>query len=233
MKKCRRNKSIETCSLFLLLLLFCPDSYSQKKDKNYKDGYIIRFNDTISCKIYTGYQENETGYELRFKYADGRVIKYHPGSVVKGFGYKVNDTLKHYYVINVPEYWINEQKNNKAYAEVLSTGQLRLFKYTEIKNSVLVPIILPSGVAVVGGTKSKYTFFIQTGDADSLIKVGHNNLVGPPHFTREEILPFLTGYVQAIAEVGDRYIYQKELEKIFNRYNLWYAKNNKPAAETN
>jgi hypothetical protein len=234
MKKSIRGKWGKICYQFLLLLVCCPMVYAQKKVKKYKDGYIIRFSDTVSCKIYTGHQENEIGYEVKFKYADGRVITYHPGSVVKGFGYIGDDGFKHFYAINVPEYWINEQQNNKAYAEVLSSGQLQFFKYTEIKNSiVVVPTIIVPGVAVGTGTKNKYTFFIKSADSDSLIKIGRNNLVGPPHFTREEIIPFIKNYVQAIAEVGNRYIYQNELAQIITRYNLWYERKKQLPLETN
>ncbi len=234
MKKHKRNKWVKACCLFVLPLLFWTNLYAQKKDKNYKDGYIIRFNDTITCKIYTGFQENEIGYEVRFKYTDGRIITYHPGSVVKGFGYKADDTVRNFYTIGVPEYWINGQTNNKAYAAVLSSGQLRFYKYAEIKNSIVVaPAIIRPGVAIGTGTKNKYTFFIQTANSDSLLKIGHNNLVGSPYFTREEIIPFLKGYVQAIAEVGNRFIYEKELGKIISRYNLWHAKKNQASVETN
>jgi len=213
-------------AIILLACLFSQTGSAQKKkDKDFKDGYIIRLNDTVRCKIYSGFQENEIGHEVTFKYADGRIITYHAGSVLKGFGFKDDKTEKHFYEIDVPEYILNEQKNNKAYAEVLSIGHLRFLKYTEIKNSiVVVPIAITPGIIVIPSKKSKISCFIKIGDTDSLYKIGHNNAIGPPYFTREEIVPFLRGNTQLMAEIKDEHLSIKDLKAFIDRHNLWYTK---------
>ena len=141
-------KLVVSITIILLMTLSYLEAFTQKKnDKKYKDGYVIRFSDTISCQIYTGYQDNEIGHEVTFKYNDGRIISYHPGSVIKGFGYKSDTAMVHYFQIDVPEYSIKEQTNSKAYAEVITDGRLRLYKYTKIKNSITIyPNILGSGI---------------------------------------------------------------------------------------
>jgi hypothetical protein len=211
----------------ILLLIFCQITFAQKKnDKKYKEGYVIRFSDTITCRIYTGYQNNEIGHEVTFKYPDGRMLSYHPGSVIKGFGYLSDTGMVQYAEIRVPEYWINEQTNDKAYAEIVSDGHIRLYRYTKIKNSVAVlPVILKPGVLIVSTPKRDRSYFIKIEDDDSMYEVGHKNIIGSEYFEREEIVPFLTGQPQIMANVPPgEFIYIRELKGYLNRYNEWYKK---------
>jgi hypothetical protein len=213
--------------ILITLLISCYAVFSQKKnDKKYKDGYIIRFSDTISCRIYTGYQANEIGYEVTFKYSDDRIITYNPGSVIKGFGYKTDTGMVHYYQIPIPEYWINEQKNNKAYAEVISAGQLTLYKFTKIKNSsFVIPVIAGPVIGFIVSNKKENNYFLKIGASDSLISIGHQNAIGAEYFERNEILEFVKQRPQVLANTpADKFIYIKELRSIFNNYNSWYKK---------
>lgn len=214
-------------AILITLLVSCCAVFAQKKnDKKYNDGYIVRFSDTISCRIYTGYQANEIGYEVTFKYNDGRIITYHPGSVIKGFGYKSDTGMVHYYQIPVPEYWINEQKNNKAYAEVISIGQLTLYKFTKIKNSSFVfPIVAGPVIGFIATNKKINNYFLKIGDRDSLYSIGHKNAIGAEYFERNEILEFVKERPQVLANTpADKFIYIKELTSILNNYNSWYKK---------
>jgi hypothetical protein len=62
----------------------------------------------------------------------------------------------------VPTYWINEQTNNKAYAEVVSHGQLTLYKFTKIKNtSFVVPIIAGPVIGFVIISKKLNNYFLK------------------------------------------------------------------------
>jgi hypothetical protein len=213
--------------ILITLLISCYTVIAQKKNnKKYKDGYIIRFSDTILCKIYTGYQANEIGYEVTFKYNDARIITYHPGSVIKGFGYKKDTGMVHFYQIAVPEYWINEQKNNTAYAEVISFGQLTLYKFTKIKSSSFVfPIIAGPVIGFIASNKEINNYLLKIGVSDSLYSIGHKNTIGPEYFERNEILNFVKERPQVLANtLPDKFIYIKELRNILDNYNSWYKK---------
>jgi hypothetical protein len=213
--------------LLVLIFLLGTEVYSQKKSKKkYKDGYIIRLSDTIPCKIFTGLQENEIGYEVTFHYGDGKPITYHPGSAVKGFGVNKGAGMAHYYQIPVPEYWINEQKNNMAYAEVMSLGQLTLYKFTKIKNSSFaIPIIAGPIIGFIFSNKEANNYFLKIGVSDSLHSIGHKNTIGAEYFERNEILELVKERPQVLANTPpDKFIYIKELTSILNNYNSWYKK---------
>lgn len=218
-------KLVVSITIILLMTLSYLEAFTQKKnDKKYKDGYVIRFSDTISCQIYTGYQDNEIGHEVTFKYNDGRIISYHPGSVIKGFGYKSDTAMVHYFQIDVPEYWIKEQTNSKAYAEVITDGRLRLYKYTKIKNSITIyPNILGSGIFVGPKQKKDRSYYIKVDGDDSLYEVGHKNVIGSEYVEREEIVPFFKGQPQIIANVPQgEFIYINKLKLYLSRYNNWF-----------
>jgi hypothetical protein len=218
-------KNVVSITIILLMTFSYLETFAQKKnDKKYKDGYIIRFSDTISCRIYTGYQDNETGHEVTFKYNDGRIISYHPGSVIKGFGFKGDTAMVHYFQIDVPKYWIKEQTNSKAYAEVVIDGHLRLYKYTKIKNSITIyPNILGPGVFVGPGQKKDRSYYIKIDGDDSLYEVGHKNVIGSEYVEREEIVPFFKGQPQIIANVPQgEFIYINKLKLYLNLYNTWF-----------
>jgi hypothetical protein len=222
------HKLVSLKIIFLSALINGPFGYpafSQKKNgKHYKDGYIIRFSDTIPCKIFTGLTEEEIGYEVTFHYGDGKPITYHPGGVVKGFGIiNGNDTI-HYYQIPVPTYWINEQTNNKAYAEVVSHGQLTLYKFTKIKHtSFVIPIIAGPVIGFIEMSKKLNNYFLKIGNKDSLFTIGHKNAIGPEYFEREEIMAYVKDRPQVLANTPpDKFVYIKELRAILNEYNSWY-----------
>ena len=218
-------KQFVSIAILLLMILCYGETFGQKRnDKKYKDGYVIRFSDTIFCRIYTGYQDNEIGHGVTFKYNDGRIISYHPGSVIKGFGFKSGTAMVHYFQINVPEYWIKEQTNSKAYAEVVVVGHLRLYKYTKIKNSITIyPNILGPGVFVGSRQKKDRSYYIKVDGDDSLYEVGHKNIIGSEYVEREEIVAFLKGQPQIIANVPQgEFIYINKLKPYLNRYNNWF-----------
>jgi hypothetical protein len=217
--------------LIFLLALICgtleyPAFSQKKKEKYYKEGYIIRISDTIPCKIFTGFVEDEIGYEVTFHYGDGKPITYHPGGVVKGFGIKKGDDTIHYYQIQVPEYWIKEQTNNKAYAEVVSHGQLTLYKFTKIKNtSFVIPVITGPVIGFIVASKRLNNYFLKIGNKDSLYTIGHKNTIGPEYFEREEIMAFVKDRPQVLANIPPgRFVYIKELAAVLNDYNSWYQR---------
>jgi hypothetical protein len=224
---------IKTTSLavFIFLLSTLP-LFSQKKNKkNYTDGYIIRFSDTIPCKIFTGFQSNEIGYEVTFHYGDGKPITYHPGGVVKGFGIYHTTKVEHYYQIPVPEYWIKEQTNNKAFAEVVSHGQLTLYKFTKVKNSrVVAPIIVGTIVA----EKEINIYYLKMAGEDSLRVLSHKTTFGQDHFEREDILKLVIDRPQVLANTSpDKFVYSKELKIILKDYNSWYRKTKEEELKNN
>jgi hypothetical protein len=222
------HKLVSLKLIFLSALIsgtfYYPAFSQKKKEKQYKDGYIIRFSDTIPCKIFAGFKDDEIGYEVTFHYGDGKPITYHPGGVVKGFGIKKGNDTVHYYQIPVPAYWINEQTNNKAYAEVVSHGQLTLYKFTKIKNTnFVIPIIAGPVIGFIIASKKLNNYFLKIGNKDSLYTIGHKNTIGPEYFEREEIVTFVKERPQVLANIPqERFVYIKELTAILNDYNSWY-----------
>jgi hypothetical protein len=211
----------------IIFLLFHLSMVAQKKNKKYfKDGYIIRFSDTISCKIFAGFESDEIGYEVTFHYGDGRLITYHPGSVIKGFGIYNSSGTVHYYQVSVPEYWINEQTNNKAYAEVVSNGQLTLYKFTKVKNStILAPIIVGPVIGAIVSDKEINSFFLKVAGEDSIRVFKHKNAFGKEYFERESVLQLVKDRPQVLANTPpDKFVYVDELKTILNDYNSWYRK---------
>jgi hypothetical protein len=224
------HKLVSLKLIFLSALIggtFNSPALSQKKnEKLYKDGYIIRFSDTIPCKVFAGFNDEEIGYEVTFHYGDGKPVTYHPGGVVKGFGIIRGDDTIHYYQIPVPEYWINEQRNNKAYAEVVSHGQLTLYKFTKIKNtSFVIPIIAGPVIGFMISIKKLNYYFLKIGNKDSLFTIGNKNAIGPEYFERKEIMEYVIDRPQVLANIPpDKFVYIKELITILNEYNSWYQR---------
>lgn len=223
---------------FIVIIILTPSHllFGQKKNKKlYKDGYIIRFSDTIPCKIYYGFESDEIGYEVTFHYGDGKLITYHPGGVVKGFGIHYTTGTAHYYQIPVPEYWIKEQTNNKAYAQVVSHGQLTLYKFTKIKNSrMLVPVIAGPVVGAITADKEVNYYFVKILSEDSLQTFNHKTTFGKDHFAREDILDLVKDRPQVLANTSpDKYIYIKELQIVLNNYNAWYRKTKEEELKNN
>ncbi len=221
------KKSTMLTSVFLLLPFFL---FSQKKNKKfYTDGYVLRLSDTISCKIFTAFKEDEIGYEVTFHYGDEKPITYHPGSVIEGFGIRKGADTTHYFQIPVPEYLINEQTNNKAYAEIISQGQLTLYKFSRIKNSALLPILVGPFIGALLSNKELNNYFLKISGEDSLHIIGHKNIVGAVYFERQEILNFVKERPHVLANTPiNEFIYLKELRSILNSYNLWYQQKSKP-----
>ncbi len=222
------HKLVSLKLIFLSALIsgtfYYPAFSQKKKEKQYKEGYIIRFSDTIPCKVFAGFNDEEIGYEVIFHYGDGKPITYHAGGVVKGFGLKKGNEMVHYYQIPVPEYWINEQRNNKAYAEVVSHGQLTLYTFTKIKNaSFVIPIIAGPVVGFIVANKKLNTYFLKIGNKDSLYTIGHKNAIGPEYFERDEIFALVKDRPQVMANTHpDKFVYIKELKVILDEYNSWY-----------
>jgi hypothetical protein len=211
----------------VVFLLTAFPLFAQKKNKKlYTDGYIIRFADTIPCKIFYGFESDEIGYEVTFHYGDGKAITYHPGGVVKGFGIHYTEGTVHYYQIPVPEYWIKEQTNNKAYAEVVSHGQLTLYEFTKVKNSrVVVPIIVGPVIGAITTDKDVNHYFLKVAGEDSMRTLVRKTAFGKEYFEREDILALVKDRPQVLANTpADKYIYIKELRIILNNYNAWHRK---------
>lgn len=221
-----KRSELNIVFLSLLTVSGCLSvSAQKKKDKNYAEGYIIRLSDTIPCKIYTGYQQEEIGYEMTFKYDDGRILTYNPGSVIKGFGYKKNKEYIHFHEVDVPVYIIREQENNKAYAEVITDGALRLYKFRRIKNSVFIASgAIPAAILYWIKSKENELFSIKKKRDDSLYVIGQKTIIGTTLFERNEIVPFLAGYPQVMANEHDELISLKDLKKYLQEYNTWYRR---------
>lgn len=209
-------------SLIIFLCCYVPvlSVSAQKKDKNYYEGYVIRFNDTIRCKIYAGPKIFNIAHEIKFKYDDGREMTYNPGSVIKGFGYKIDTAEKNYYVIPVPEYKFNKQKNNKAYAEVLANGHLKFLNYSYKENSSRT-----SNTGYVPATTSYTQYYLYKKNTDSCINIGTKPLLGFTYFTKEEISSCMSDYPELLSEINENEkLHISDLIKYINRYNEWFSK---------
>lgn len=213
-------------SVITFILFHLPVNGQKKNKKLYTDGYIIRFSDTIRCKIFTGFESDEIGYEITFHYGDWKLITYHPGSVVKGFGIFYKTGVVHYYQIPVPEYWINEQSNNKAYAKMVSYGQVTLYEFTKVKKSrVLVPIIVGPVIGAIVSDKEINNYFVKISGEDSFRILNYKRAFGEIHFEREDILKLVKDRPQVLATLPtDKFIYIGELRIVLNNYNTWYRK---------
>jgi hypothetical protein len=207
--------------LFLSLLITSVCYSQKKKDKHFKDGYIIRLSDTVRCKIYVGALE-KICHEVTFQYPDGRQMTYTAGSAIKGFGYKTDSSEKHYLAFPISEYYINGQKNTKAYGEVIAPGQLRLLKYAAIYPTVRATRRNP-GLGVTTATDIRYYLYPEKND--TAIRVGFKRLIGYVYFTKDEIKTYIADYRELMEEIKEEdKISLKELAAYIDSYNQWKEK---------
>ncbi len=90
---------------FIALEILFLNVYSQFNIKKFKEGYIIRGEDTVQCKIFKGISVNE--YEqVVFRYSDSKFaepISYYAGSIVSGYGIKIDSVYKHFFAFPKPK----------------------------------------------------------------------------------------------------------------------------------
>ena len=216
--------------LYQLFLIPFVNSYSQYKQKYFKDGYIIRLSDTIPCKIYAKEPE-ELQEKIAFKYKDAdEPIVYHPGSIVSGFGLTLDGQTRHYTAIPHP---LNKKgtKTELIYGEVITGSFLKLFKYSYTKeylnmaslsgNSpiLFVPIKTKS-------KKPKIDYFIYRTDIDSsshLSTYMRDNMI---KLNSELINRFFGDHPDLLKKIENE-VTLAIFSQYIDEYNLWWSKRNK------
>jgi hypothetical protein len=211
---------MRTALILSFSLLLSGICYSQKKkDKHFKEGYVIRFDDTIRCKIYVEFWGYKMCHEVTFRYPDGREITYNPGSAIKGFGFKMDSVEKHYYVFPVEDYYIDGKKNSSAYGEVISTGPLRLFKYMTYEAERK---IRSGGIINYLIVQLDIRYFLHSNIAEKATRIGINPVFGDIYFTKDQIKIYIADYRELLEEIKeDEKIKIKQLSAYIDRYNQW------------
>jgi hypothetical protein len=204
--------------------------YSQYKQKFFKDGYIIKQDDTLKCKIYSK-NIDELQKKIIYKYEDSdEPIIYYPGSIIKGFGLTIDGKSSHY--ITLPKPLDKKGKNTELiFAEVVTNGFLKLFKYSFTKEqldwaganlnstSIAIPIKRKS-------KKRKFDYFIYRSDIDSSSSLStymKDNMVK----LNKELIDRFFGDNPDLLKKIEYDISIAIFSQYLDEYNLWYKKNNK------
>lgn len=201
------------------LLLLLSSTYSQYKLKHFKEGYIVKGQDTVMCKVYTG----EDPYnKVVFKYTDSKfeeAIEYYPGSIVKAYGMKKDSVLKEFTVISKKKSSWLSKRNEEVYGEVLVKGPLLLIEHRETK---VTPGMVNSGGGFgMGSTRNIIRHFLIHSEKDSAIVLTAPALFGIG-IDEEELIKIFSEFPELAARVKKK-TKLADLVTYIKEYNLWYV----------
>ena len=214
-------------SLFLLSVFFTlsVNLFSQYKEKYFIEGYIIRQDDTIECKIYSKKAE-ELQEKIIFKYTDSdEPIVYYPGSIIKGFGLSLKGKHHHYTTVPRP---LNKKgtKTELIFGEVITSGFLKLYKYSFTKESNMSSANLNGTVNTTKLKKVIIDYFIYRSDIDSsshLSSYMDDNMI---KLNKELINRFFGDNPDLLKKIEND-VTLALLSQYIEEYNSWYTKKNK------
>jgi len=218
--------------LFWLLFLSFPflNVFSQYKEKFFKEGYVIRQNDTIKCKIYLKSIE-ELQEKIVYKYKDGdEPITYYPGSIIKGFGLTIDGKNIQYTTVPYP---LNKKgtKIDLIFAEVVTNGFLKIFKYSFYRENLNMAGTSTNSARVFVPTKTKskkavVDYFIYRSDIDSsshLSSYMSDNMVK----LNKELVDHFFGDNPDLLKKIELDITLVTFVQYVEEYNAWFKKKNK------
>jgi len=217
---------------FFLLSVFFTLSvnlYSQYKEKYFIEGYIIRQDDTIECKIYCKKAE-ELQEKIIFKYTDSdEPIVYFPGSIIRGFGLSLNGKHNHYTTVPRP---LNKKgtKTEFIFGEVITNGFLKLYKYSFTKEQLnMASVNSNSTTAFVPvktkNKKAKIEYFLYRSDIDSsshLSSSMNDNMIK----LNKELINHFFGDNPDLLKKIEYDVTLALLSQYIEEYNSWYNKKN-------
>ncbi len=209
--------------LFVSLLLFISSSYSQYKLKHFREGYIVKGNDTVMCKIHDG---NDPYNIVVFKYTHSKfeeAIVYYPGSIVKAYGFKKDTALREFTIISKKKSSLLSKKNEEVYGEVLVKGPLMLIEHNEMKYSA--GTVQPGGGFGPGSSRNIVRYFIFHPDKDSAFVIATPSLFGSG-IDEDDLKKTFSEFPELAAKVKKK----TKLEDLINyikEYNEWYVANKK------
>jgi len=216
-------------SLFLLSVFFTlsVNLFSQYKEKYFIEGYIIRQDDTIACKIYSKKAE-ELQEKLIFKYIDSdEPIVYYPGSIIKGFGLSLNGKYSHYTTVPRP---LNKKgtKTELIFGELITNGFLKLYRHSFTKEQFNTTPTNSSATTftTVKTKKTIIDYFLYRSDIDSsshLSSYMKDNMI---KLNRELINHFFGDNPDLLKKI-EHDITLTLLSQYIEEYNSWYLNKNK------
>jgi|SRR6185503_4821556 len=212
--------------LLIALKILSLNTYSQFNIKKFKEGYIIRGDDTAKCKIFTGSSVNR--YEqVVFRYTDSKFedpINYFAGSIVKGYGIKTDSAYIHFFAFPKSKHSLFKKSQETVYGRVEVGGYLKLLEYTQ---STYSPgAMRPGGGFSSGTTSSATSFYLYKTGGDSAYNIRGENATFLSGIDEETIINYFSDYPELVEKMKTKTkIKFKDIIEYVKEYNTWYEDN--------
>lgn len=199
-------------SLSIAIISGICSSYSQEK---YLDGYALKGNDTIYCKVQKG--KNDVSMASVKLLIEGEEITFYPGGPVTGFGTTNEDY--HFGALKAEVQVGNRNVSNFYYVRKLVTGRVELYEYSYFVTTTRRTTV--NGVEQPGSTSNTQRntkYFISKHDSNS----GPAALPIPlPSFKSKDLEHYFSDQPDLFANAEKRFS-TKELVAFIKEYNSKY-----------
>src|SRR5688572_24248872 len=161
----------------LCLCLFCTCAFSQYKPRHFKEGYIIKNNDTITCKVLP--EEFTNPYEeVVYRYTNNKFeesVASGPGSDIKGFGYKKDSVLIEYTVFSKKKSTLFKNKHENVFGLIVEKGRITLIEHNEERYHSST--MNPGGGFGMGSSSIKLRYYLIVPGRDTAVQVFSSGLL--------------------------------------------------------
>jgi hypothetical protein len=203
--------------LALILCLTYLAAFSQKKNDSYRDGYVIRGNDTIKCKILDN--QNQSFFSSVTVLIDENEFTFTPTASIKGFGFTYKEKEYHFGCFTVDIKLTSTNTSSKdIFAKNFVAGTINLFEHSY--SIFTTKRTTANGIEQPGSTSTSqhYTnYYISKSDP---LQPGLSTPTILYSFNKKNIEPYISDNIDLLNKTEKKL----KLEEVINcikEYNDW------------
>jgi hypothetical protein len=208
----------KSCLILLLCLSYYTIAAQTKNNTDkYKDGYALKGNDTIWCKIVfdSKYDDARKSVKLLIKDEENTFFA---GGTITGFGIEEDGKQYDYGTVDVEVSIADRRMANLLFVKKLAAGTIDLYEYSyrifKTKRTTINGVDQPGAIT----TSQNYTNNYISKNDSAKPKLATPVLL--PSFRKKDLEPYISDNTELLAGLENR-LSMKELIAVIKKYNNW------------